>query len=247
MTGEQLLTTRRSSPAPWRSGPAATCMTYLSPGFMPELGQQGTGARGGRVGSRVLVRAREAPDAAGLLQDARARTPVLGARHVPGSRVAVDLDVWLGRRRRACRNGSRASRRPAVEARSSPEPTMSTTEVQTLLKQIGWPIKVTGTRTPDDRAGDQGLPARLPRRPARDGASRGWARRSEDGGSAALRALRTVAAARRTSCSGSLPPPSPAGSARTGNWCSAWRSSGITSVTRSGSCRVSATSTSARR
>ena len=64
------------------------------------------------------------------------------------SQGSVDLDVWLGDAK-SLQQWIEGFPSAGGGGPISPEPTMSTTEVQTLLKQIGWPIKVTGTRTPD--------------------------------------------------------------------------------------------------
>ena len=66
----------------------------------------------------------------------------------PGVGVAVDLDIWLGDAKslRAWIRGEAGS--PGGGGKPSPEPTMTTKQVQQLLKTIGWPIKADGKRGP---------------------------------------------------------------------------------------------------
>ena len=121
-------------------------MTYVSPGFMPELGNQAP-EHGEDVWVAAFRSPREAADARGVPAEPRARAPVLGAGTFPGVGATVDLDVWLG---------DAKSLQPWIEggrwrpppARPSAEPAMSTSEAQKLLRQIGWPIKVGGSRGP---------------------------------------------------------------------------------------------------
>ncbi len=59
----------------------------------------------------------------------------------------VDLDVWLGDLQ-SLHKFIAGKPMPGLGGPMSPEPTMRTRDVQKLLKQIGWPIKVTGARDP---------------------------------------------------------------------------------------------------
>jgi hypothetical protein len=120
-------------------------LTYLSPGFMPELGN-----RAPRHGEDVWVAAfsftRGKPPTPQGFSKSRVRAHQFTEHGTfPGVSVAVDLNVWLGDAKslRAWIEGKPV---PGGGGAPSPEPSLSTTEVQRLLKQIGWPIKVDGVR-----------------------------------------------------------------------------------------------------
>jgi hypothetical protein len=123
----------------------------------------------------------------------------------------------------------------ATEGEDFRAKTFSAARVKSIRKQIGWPIKGDGTRTPDTAQAIKDFQARLPRRPARDGAS------LEDGLVGQTEEALRSSAANGGSCSKNslfqeLPPPSrldphaPGTGVRPGKL-------GITSVARSGSCR----------
>jgi GH25 family lysozyme M1 (1,4-beta-N-acetylmuramidase) len=122
-------------------------MTYVSPGFMPELGN-----RAPKHGEDVWVAAfsftaGKPPTPAGFARNRVRAHQFTEHGTFPGVGVAVDRDVWLGDMKslRAWIEG-----RPAVGAGGAvaPEPSLSTTDTQKLLKQIGWPIAVDGKRGP---------------------------------------------------------------------------------------------------
>jgi GH25 family lysozyme M1 (1,4-beta-N-acetylmuramidase) len=123
-------------------------VTYLSPGFMPELGNKAPAH-----GEDVWVAAfsftpGKPPTPQGFSKD-RVRAHQFSEHGTfPGVGLAVDLDLWLGDAR-SLRRWIEELPTPGGGGPISPEPTLTTTETQTFLKQIGWPIKVTGTRTPE--------------------------------------------------------------------------------------------------
>jgi GH25 family lysozyme M1 (1,4-beta-N-acetylmuramidase) len=121
-------------------------LTYLSPGFMPELGN-----RAPRHAEDVWVAAFSAtaghPPTPRGFDRKRVRAHQFSAHGTfPGVATAVDLDVWLGNAKSltAWLNGEPVAGHGAGPA--SPEPTASTRDVQRLLKQIGFPMKVDGVR-----------------------------------------------------------------------------------------------------
>ena len=143
------------------------------------------------------------------------------ARHVSGVGVAVDLDVWLG----DAKSLRQWDRRRPVGRRLKPD----------LARNQPCP-RPRSRRSSADRLADQG--DRHTRTPDTAQAIKDFQRGylgdppvkalREDGlvGPKTEEALRSSAAnggrsARRTSRSANLPPPSPAGSAHTGSWCSA--------------------------
>jgi GH25 family lysozyme M1 (1,4-beta-N-acetylmuramidase) len=120
-------------------------ITYLSPGFMPELGNKAP-VHGEDVWVAAFSFHRGKPPTPRGFSKKRVRAHQFSDHGMfPGVGVVVDLDVWLG---------DAESLRSFIEGRPStggggaisPEPEMSTREAQRLLKQIGWPIKVTGKR-----------------------------------------------------------------------------------------------------
>jgi GH25 family lysozyme M1 (1,4-beta-N-acetylmuramidase) len=120
-------------------------LTYLSPGFMPELGNKAP-----EHGKDVWVAAfsfkrGKPPTPRGFSKDRVRAHQFSDHGTFPGVAVAVDLDVWLGDAR-SLRAWLEGRPHPGGGGAPSPEPSLSTREVQTLLKRIGWPIKVTGRR-----------------------------------------------------------------------------------------------------
>ena len=152
-------------------------MTYVSPGLHAGAGQPRSGPRRRRLGRCLLVRARDAADTRRVSKEPCGRTqfsdhgtfPGVGSRRRPRVWLgnAKSLEAWLEGHPVAGGGGARLAGAH-----------LSTKETQTLLKQIGFPIAVDGTRGGQDGAGDQGLPARLPRRPAGQAADAGRARRT---------------------------------------------------------------------
>jgi GH25 family lysozyme M1 (1,4-beta-N-acetylmuramidase) len=122
-------------------------MSYLSPGFMSELGNQAP-----EHGQDVWVAAfsftkGKPPTPAGFSRD-RVRAHQFSEHGMfPGVGTEVDLDVWLGDLQ-SLRRFIGGNPVQGMGGPISPEPTMTTRDVQTLLKQIGWPIEVTGSRGP---------------------------------------------------------------------------------------------------
>jgi peptidoglycan hydrolase-like protein with peptidoglycan-binding domain len=122
-------------------------MCYLSPGFMPELG-----GRAPAHGRDVWVAAFSFSAGKPPTPQGFAREHVRAHQHsehgiFPGVGVEVDLDVWLGDADslRAWIEGTPVA---GGGGAPSPPPSLSTTDTQSLLKQIGWPIEVDGVRGP---------------------------------------------------------------------------------------------------
>jgi GH25 family lysozyme M1 (1,4-beta-N-acetylmuramidase) len=119
-------------------------MTYVSPGFMPELG------------NRAPARAEDVWVAAFSFKPGKPPTPPgFSKKRVrahqfsetgtfPGVGTVVDLDVWLGNAKSLT---AWIEGKPIASAGGGPvppEPAVSTRDIQKLLKQIGFPIKVDG-------------------------------------------------------------------------------------------------------
>ncbi len=120
-------------------------MTYVSPGFMPELGNRAP-AHGEDVWVAAFSFQPGKPPTPAGFSKSRVRAHQFSEHGTfPGVGTPVDLDVWLGNAKSlaAWIEGGPVA---GAGGAQSPEPTMSTKEVQTLLKQIGFPIKVDGVR-----------------------------------------------------------------------------------------------------
>jgi GH25 family lysozyme M1 (1,4-beta-N-acetylmuramidase) len=120
-------------------------MTYVSPGFMSELGNRAP-AHGEDVWVAAFSFNAGRPPTPPGFDKKRVRAHQFSEHGTfAGVGTAVDLDVWLGNPKslQAWIEG-----RPVAGAggAESPEPTLSTKEVQALLKQIGFPVKVDGVR-----------------------------------------------------------------------------------------------------
>ncbi|MFL6228438.1 MAG: GH25 family lysozyme, partial [Pyrinomonadaceae bacterium] len=120
-------------------------MTYVSPGFMPELGSRAPAHGEDAWVAAFSFKAGRPPTPPGF-DKKRVRAHQFSDHGMfAGVGTQVDLDVWLGNAKslEAWIEG-----RPIAGAggAQSPEPTLSTKEVQTLLKQIGFPIKADGVR-----------------------------------------------------------------------------------------------------
>jgi GH25 family lysozyme M1 (1,4-beta-N-acetylmuramidase) len=123
-------------------------MTYVSPGFMPELGN-----RAPTHGENVWVAAfsfqpGKPPTPAGFKPDHVRAHQFSEHGTFPGVGTPVDLDVWLGNAKSlaAWLEGAPVK---GGGGGGSPDPALSTKEVQTLLKRIGFPLKVDGNRGPE--------------------------------------------------------------------------------------------------
>ena len=148
MTGAQLLHYAEEFAGTVAEQTGRDVMTYLSPGFMPELGNKAPAH-----GEDVWVAAfsftpGKPPTPQGFSKDRVRAHQFSETGTFPGVGVAVDLDLWLGDAK-SLRRWIEGLPTPGGGGPISPEPTLTTTETQTFLKQIGWPIKVTGTRTPE--------------------------------------------------------------------------------------------------
>jgi GH25 family lysozyme M1 (1,4-beta-N-acetylmuramidase) len=126
-------------------------MTYVSPGFMPELGNRAP-VHGQDVWVAAFSFPRGKPPVPGGFSKAGVRAHQFSEHGTfPGVGVPVDLDVWLGDEAglRAWIEGdpSVGTAAPPSDAGPPAEPSLSTSEVQTRLKTIGWPIAVDGVRT----------------------------------------------------------------------------------------------------
>jgi GH25 family lysozyme M1 (1,4-beta-N-acetylmuramidase) len=120
-------------------------MTYLSPGFMPELGNRAP-VHGEDVWVAAFSFQRGKPPTPAGFSKSHVRAHQFSAQGTfPGVGTIVDLDVWLGNAKSLA---AWIEGKPVAGAGgpTSPDPTMSTKDVQTLLKKIGFPLKVDGTR-----------------------------------------------------------------------------------------------------
>jgi GH25 family lysozyme M1 (1,4-beta-N-acetylmuramidase) len=122
-------------------------VSYLSPGFMPELGNQAPD-HGKDVWVAAFSFATGKPPTPAGFTKVRVRAHQFTEHGMfPGVGTEVDLDVWLGDLK-SLQQFIAGTPVPGGGGAPSPEPTMTTQDVQTLLKQIGWPIEVTGVRSP---------------------------------------------------------------------------------------------------
>jgi GH25 family lysozyme M1 (1,4-beta-N-acetylmuramidase) len=155
MTGAQLLHYAEEFAGTVFGKTGRGVMTYLSPGFMPELGN-----RAPEHGRDVWVAAfsfkpGKPPTPAGFTKNHVRAHQFSETGTFPGVGTTVDLDVWLGDAKslRAWIEGAPAPRpngRRAVAAVGvqAPDPTISTKDVQTLLTKIGFKVKPDGKRGP---------------------------------------------------------------------------------------------------
>jgi GH25 family lysozyme M1 (1,4-beta-N-acetylmuramidase) len=144
-------------------------MTYVSPGFMPELGNRAPKHAEDVWVAAFSFAAGKPPTPAGFDRKRVRAHQFSDSGTFPGVGVTVDLDVWLGDADslQAWIEGKPV---PGAALASAPvEPAMSTREAQKLLRQIGWPIKVDGKRGPrtaqaikDFQRGFLGDPPRRP-------------------------------------------------------------------------------------
>jgi GH25 family lysozyme M1 (1,4-beta-N-acetylmuramidase) len=155
MTGAQLLHYAEEFAGTVFEQTGRGVMTYVSPGFMPELGN-----RAPRHGEDVWVAAfsfaRGKPPVPAGFTKAGVRAHQFSEHGTfPGVGVAVDLDVWLGDADslRGWIEGHPAPGSPAngpsVGAAAAAEPALATVDIQKRLKVIGWPIKTNGIRDAD--------------------------------------------------------------------------------------------------
>jgi GH25 family lysozyme M1 (1,4-beta-N-acetylmuramidase) len=120
-------------------------MTYVSPGFMPELGNRAP-AHGDNVWVAAFSFQPGKPPTPPGFSPSKVRAHQFSQTGTfPGVGTTVDLDLWLGNAKSlaAWIEGTPV---PGQGGPPSPQPTMSTKDIQTLLKQIGFPMKVDGTR-----------------------------------------------------------------------------------------------------
>jgi GH25 family lysozyme M1 (1,4-beta-N-acetylmuramidase) len=123
-------------------------MTYVSPGFMPEMGSRAP-AHAEDVWVAAFSFGRGKPPTPGGFKKDRVRAHQFSDHGTfPGVSTTVDLDVWMGTHKslEAFIEGSPVTPATADAGSVSPEPTMSTKDVQSLLKQIGFPLTVDGAR-----------------------------------------------------------------------------------------------------
>lgn len=148
MTGDQLRSYAEEFAGTVFEKTGRDVMTYLSPGFMPELGNRPP-AHGEDVWVAAFSATRGKPPTPSGFAPGRVRAHQFTEQGTfPGVGVTVDLDVWLGdpKSLRAWIRGEAGA--PGGGGKPSPEPTMTTKQVQQLLKTIGWPIKADGKRGP---------------------------------------------------------------------------------------------------
>jgi GH25 family lysozyme M1 (1,4-beta-N-acetylmuramidase) len=122
-------------------------ITYVSPGFMPELGNRAP-AHAEDVWVAAFSSAPGKPPTPAGFSPKRVRAHQFSEHGTfPGVGTVVDLDVWLGNEKTlaAWIDGNPIA---GGGGPPSPEPTLTTEEIQTLLKQIGFPMTVDGQRGP---------------------------------------------------------------------------------------------------
>jgi GH25 family lysozyme M1 (1,4-beta-N-acetylmuramidase)/peptidoglycan hydrolase-like protein with peptidoglycan-binding domain len=147
MTGAQLLHYADEFAGTVAERTGRDVLTYLSPGFMPELGGKAP-AHGKDVWVAAFSFARGKPPTPQGFSRSRVRAHQFSEHGTfPGVGVAVDLDVWMGAAA-SLRAWIAGDPGPGGGGGPSPEPSLSTRQTQTLLRQIGWPIKVDGKRGP---------------------------------------------------------------------------------------------------
>jgi GH25 family lysozyme M1 (1,4-beta-N-acetylmuramidase) len=122
-------------------------ITYVSPGFMPELGNRAP-QHGEDVWVAAFSFAKGKPPTPAGFKPGRVRAHQYTDHGTfPGVATAVDLDTWMGNHKSLAAfivgDGAVAI---ASGGPVSPEPTMSTDDVQQLLKQIGFKVAVDGVR-----------------------------------------------------------------------------------------------------
>jgi GH25 family lysozyme M1 (1,4-beta-N-acetylmuramidase) len=143
MTGRQLLHYAEEFTGTVAEKTGRDAITYLSPGFMPELGNQAP-AHGRDVWVAAFsFRPGKPPTPRGFSRDRVRAHQFSDHGTFPGVAVAVDLDVWLGDAK-SLRSWLEGRPHPGGGGAMQPEPSLSTRDAQKLLKEIGWPIKLTG-------------------------------------------------------------------------------------------------------
>jgi GH25 family lysozyme M1 (1,4-beta-N-acetylmuramidase) len=148
MTGAQLLHYAEEFAGMVAEKTGRDVMTYLSPGFMPELENKAP-AHGQDVWVAAFSFERGKPPTPRGFSKNHVRAHQFSDHGTfPGVAVAGDLDVWLGDAK-SLRSWIEGHPGAGGGGPTSPEPSLSTREVQRLLKQVGWPIKVTGRRGPE--------------------------------------------------------------------------------------------------
>ena len=120
-------------------------ITYVSPGFMSELGNRAP-AHAEDVWVAAFSFAAGKPPTPPGFSPKRVRAHQFSEHGTfAGVGTPVDLDVWLGNLKNLT---AFIGGRPVAGAggAESPDPTLTTQEVQELLRQIGFPIKADGVR-----------------------------------------------------------------------------------------------------
>jgi GH25 family lysozyme M1 (1,4-beta-N-acetylmuramidase) len=126
-------------------------MTYVSPGFMPELGNRAPDHAQDVWVAAFSFAPGKPPTPAGFSKSNVRAHQFSEHGTFPGVGVPVDLDVWLGDTvgLRAWIEGDPSSNGEGPPGPEVPpvEPALSPSEVQTLLKTIGWPLEIDGIRS----------------------------------------------------------------------------------------------------
>lgn len=149
MSGDQLLHYAEEFSGTVFDATGRGVITYLSPGFMPELGN-----RAPKHGDHAWVAAYsfakgKPPTPAGFSPKRVVAHQYSASGTFPGVSHPVDMDVWLGNQKsleafiEGHADGGGGGGGPVA-----PDPTLSTKDVQTLLKQIGYPMTIDGVRGP---------------------------------------------------------------------------------------------------
>jgi GH25 family lysozyme M1 (1,4-beta-N-acetylmuramidase) len=152
MTGAQLLHYAEEFCGTVFERTGRDCMTYVSPGFMPELGNKAP-VHGEDVWVAAFSFTAGKPPTPAGFKKGRVRAHQFSDHGTfLGVGNPVDLDLWLGNAKSLT---AFLEGKPATNGGGggggggqSPEPTLTTKRVQSLLKQIGFPIKIDGVRGP---------------------------------------------------------------------------------------------------
>ncbi|MEA2311414.1 MAG: lysozyme, partial [Solirubrobacteraceae bacterium] len=148
MTGAQVLHYAEEFAGTVAEKTGRDVVTYLSPGFMPELGNTAP-AHGRDVWVAAFSATRGKPPTPSGFKRGRVRAHQFSEHGTfPGVGAEVDLDVWLGDAKALRTFIEDPSDDGGGGAGPSPEPAMGTREAQTLLNAIGFKVPVDGRSSP---------------------------------------------------------------------------------------------------
>jgi GH25 family lysozyme M1 (1,4-beta-N-acetylmuramidase) len=145
MSGEQVLHYADEFAGAVFEATGRDVLTYVSPGFMPELGSRAPAHAGDVWVAAYSFQAGKPPTPRGFSKSKVRAHQYSSHGTFPGVGTTVDLNVWLGNAKslEAWLDGNPIAGGGGAQ---SPEPTLGTKDIQRLLKQIGFPVKVDGAR-----------------------------------------------------------------------------------------------------